>query len=49
MRYEILSEGFVSERQPNTPTAVAAGARCALTRGGDIVCTYMVQSSLGIN
>ncbi|MBI4024800.1 MAG: exo-alpha-sialidase [Verrucomicrobia bacterium] len=49
MQFKKLSEGFVSQRQPNTPTAVAAGSRCALAPGGEIVCTYMVQSKLGIN
>lgn len=49
MKLETTGEGFVSRRQPNTPTAIAAGARCALTREGDVVCTFMVQSKLGIN
>lgn len=49
MRFELLKEGFVSKRQPNTPTAVAAGSRNVLTTTGDLVCTYIVQSALGIN
>ena len=49
MRFETISEGWVSRRQPGTPTAVAAGPRCAVTRQGDVVCTFMVQSKLGIN
>ena len=44
-----LSEGFVTRREPGTPTAVAAGSRCALTPDGELVCTYMVQSALGVN
>jgi hypothetical protein len=47
--FELISEGFVTERQPNTPTAVAAGSRCAVTKEGEVACTYMVQSALGIN
>jgi hypothetical protein len=49
MRFETISEGWVSQRQPGTPTAVAAGPRCAVTNEGDVVCTFMVQSQLGIN
>jgi hypothetical protein len=49
MKFELLNYGFVSQRTANTPTAVAAGSRCALTVEGDLVCTFMVQSALGIN
>jgi len=49
MTWERIGEGFVSERQPDTPTAVAAGSRCAVTPDGSVVSTYMVQSALGIN
>ena len=49
MGWEKISEGFVTRREPGTPTAVAAGSRCVLTDGGDLVCTYMVQSKLGVN
>ena len=38
MKFETVSEGWVSQREPGTPTAVAAGSRCALTeqRGFDL-------------
>lgn len=49
MKFETISEGFVTKRQPNTPTAIAAGPRCAVTKDGEVVCTFMVQSKLGIN
>lgn len=49
MAWEKLSEGFVNRREPDSPTAVAAGSRCVLTDDGDLVCSYMVQSKLGIN
>ena len=49
MRFETISEGWVSRRQPDTPTGVAAGPRCAVTNEGDVVCSFMVQSKLGIN
>lgn len=47
--FEHLSEGFISRREAGTPTASAMGPRCALTRNGDIVCTFTVQSRMGIN
>src|ERR1700735_5256369 len=47
--FEVISEGWVSQREPNTPTAVAAGSRCAVTNDGDLICTYMVQAALGRN
>lgn len=49
MSYEILSQGFVTKREPGSRTAVAAGSRCAVASNGDVVCTCMVQEKLGIN
>jgi hypothetical protein len=49
VRFQTVSEGWVSRRQPGTPTAVAAGPRCAVTGDGEVVCTFVVQSALGIN
>jgi len=49
MKFEKLAEGFVTKREPGTPTAVAAGSRCALTRDNELVCSYMVQGKLGTN
>jgi hypothetical protein len=49
MPFQTISEGWVTKCQPGTPTAVAAGPRCAVTNEGDVVCTFMVQSQLGIN
>ncbi len=49
MMFEILAEGFVSERQANTPTAVAAMPRCVPGADGDLICTYVVQSALTVN
>ena len=48
MELEMISEGWVTQRQPGTPTAIAAGPRCAITKDGDVVCSFMVQSKLGI-
>ncbi|NQU10311.1 exo-alpha-sialidase [bacterium] len=49
LKFTTIADGWVTQRQPDTPTAVAAGSRCALTREGEIVCSFLVQSKLGIN
>ena len=49
MRFRTISEGWVTQRQPGTPTAIVGGPRCAVTNEGDVVCSFMVQSKLGIN
>lgn len=49
MRFEVIDEGFITTRPETSPTAVAAGSRCAVTDAGDLVCTYMVQAALGQN
>jgi hypothetical protein len=49
MKLITVAEGFVSRREPGSPTAVAAGSRCAVTNNGDVLCTFMVQSKLGVN
>ena len=48
-QYRICEEGWVSRRQADTNTAMSMGPRCAVTRAGDILCTFMGQSALGIN
>ena len=47
--YFKVAEGTVSVRQPNTALAVALGPRCAVTREGEVVCTFNAQSALGVN
>jgi hypothetical protein len=49
MTFEPTSEGFVFEGTPSTSTAVAAGSRCVRTQSGDLLCSFMVQSRLGVN
>ena len=45
---ERLEEGWVSQREPG-PTAIAAGSRAVRANKGELVCSFMVQSKLGIN
>lgn len=49
MQYEILQEGLVTRREPGTPTATACGSRAVIDVHGELVCSYMVQSALGVN
>lgn len=49
MQYEILQEGLVAQREPGTATAVACGSRAVVTPRGELVCSYITDSALGIN
>jgi hypothetical protein len=49
MPLRTVAEGFVSRRQAGTPTAIAAGPRCVALQSGEIVCSFVVQSALGVN
>ncbi len=49
MKLITIGEGFVSRREPGSPTSVAVGPRCAVTDEGDLLCTFMTQSKLGVN
>ena len=49
MKFETVDEGFVTQRQADSDTAVAAGPHCVLTNSGELVCTYILQAKLGLN
>jgi hypothetical protein len=49
MQFEILQEGVITRRKPGTATAVTCGSRAVATAAGKVVCSYMVQSALGVN
>ncbi len=46
--FRIIDSGFVFEARENTEYAVACGPRCVATSDA-IICSFMVQSGLGIN
>jgi len=46
--FQTIAEGTVF-RAPGGDQAVAAGPRCAMASDGRILCSFMVQSKLGIN
>ena len=49
MNYEILEEGFVYRCPHDGPEGAAVTSRCAVTSTGEILCSFMTQSSLGCN
>lgn len=49
MKLETIDQGFVTQRQADSDTAVAAGPRCVLTNSGEIICSYILQAKLGLN
>lgn len=49
MKFTAIQEGYVSKREPGSATAVAAGPRSVVTSGGHLLCSFLVQSKLGVN
>ena len=47
--FKITSTGWIAQRDPSALLPIAAGSRCALAPDGTLVCSYMIQSALGIN
>ena len=47
--FETVAQGFVTDHPLAMGTAVAVGPRCAITADGEVVCSYMIQSGLGVN
>jgi len=47
--FKIVDEGFVYLAEENSDHLVACGPRCVVTSSGEIICSFMVQSGLGIN
>ncbi|HOL34527.1 MAG TPA: sialidase family protein [bacterium] len=45
----LIDEGFVYQADPGTDHAVACGSRCVVFDNGEIACSFMIQSGLGIN
>ncbi len=45
--FETLDQGWVVRKDPAKESGRAGGSRCAVTRGGQVVCSYVAQSALG--
>jgi hypothetical protein len=49
MKLVVIHKGWISRREPTGPASAAAGPRCAVLDNGGVLCTFMVQSALGVN
>jgi hypothetical protein len=49
MKLETIDQGFICKRDPDAPQPLAVGSRLAKADDGRILCSYALQSSLGIN
>ena len=49
MKFQIISEGYVSRHHIGTDTGMVCCPRCVIGRSGDIYCSFIAQSALGIN
>lgn len=47
--FQTIDQGHVTLRKPGDVNPTASGPRCVATPGGELVCSYMVQSKLAIN
>jgi len=47
--FKIIEEGFVHRCPETGPESVAATSRCAVTRTGEVVCHFHLQSDIGVN
>ena len=49
VRFETIAEGFVDKRDPKGPLPRAGTSRAAVTKEGDLVCTYGLRSKVAGN
>ena len=49
VRFETIAEGFVDKRNPKRPLPLAVGPRAAVTKEGDLVCSYGLRSQMAGN
>lgn len=48
-RIQPVSEGFIHRRRPSDPMPIAVGSRLANLGGGKLLCSFMLQSKVGVN
>ena len=48
-QFEVIDEGFIYRADADDPPKAAVGSRCALTNSGEVVCSFMATSALGVN
>lgn len=49
MSYNIIEQGYVTERSEGTDTSSVAGPRCVVGASNEIICTFVAQTKLGAN
>ena len=49
VRFETIAEGFVDKRDPKGPLPRAGCSRTAVTKEGDLVCTYAIRATMASN
>ena len=49
MSYKIIKEGFIHQCPPENAEEIAITGRCAVTQGGQVLCSYMTESGLSRN
>ena len=49
MTYKILNKGFIYRNSEEDRSPIACTSRCAVTRTGEVLCNFMLQSGLGMN
>ena len=48
-RFDVLDQGWIVQRDARAGTGRAGGARCAVTRRGQVVCVFVASSGMGCN
>ena len=49
MKYEILNKGFIYKNSEEKGSPIGITGRCAVTRTGEVLCNFMLQSELSSN
>jgi len=49
MKYEILNQGFIYRGDLQNPPGLGVTSRCVVTRKGELLCSFLIQSALARN
>jgi len=47
--FQVVDKGFIWYARKNTRYKIASGPRCIVTDKGEVICSFMVQTALGVN
>ena len=48
-RFDVIDEGWIVRRDRSEGAGRAGGARCVVTRGGQVICVFIASSGMGRN